>query len=79
MEYGVIIQPDGLHLHPWANISICKEIRERYEPILYDLTLVTYPKCGTAWMQQILCLWIRGSDTCVNTLEDAKWIECSLH
>jgi len=55
--------------------SACEELRNRFEIKPYDVMLLTYPKTGTIWMQQIVSLLLRGSDSQVNSIQDFKWPE----
>lgn len=52
-------------------------MRNRFDIRGHDVVVTTYPKCGTAWMQQIVLLLMRGSEAQVNPMQDAVWLEMS--
>ena len=48
----------------------------RFELRNDDLFIVTYPKCGTTWMQQLVKLIrARGVDDKVHPMESIPWLE----
>jgi len=75
--YRAIVEPSGLLLPFDFDLGACADLRERFEINSHDVIVTTYPKCGTAWMQQIVLLLMRGSEAPVNPMSDAAWIEMS--
>jgi len=75
--YRAVVQPDGLILPFDFDVGACEELRARMEIKSHDVVVTTYPKCGTAWMQQIVLLLTRGADAQVNPMADAPWLEMS--
>merc|ERR1712071_522404 len=73
--YRMVVEPSGQLMPPFANIEACADLRERFELNPYDVIVTTYPKCGTSWLQQIVCLLIHGSDFRGDTMADAAWLE----
>ena len=75
--YRAVVEPSGLVLPFDFDVGACADLRERFEIQSHDVVVTTYPKCGTAWMQQIVLLLMRGSSAEVNPMADAAWIEMS--
>lgn len=48
------------------------EQRSVYQPQRGDVVLVTYPKCGTHWVQQLIQLIMNGGESAVNYFEFLK-------
>lgn len=68
----------GLILPFDFDIVTCQDMRNRFEIKSHDIIIATYPKCGTTWMQQIILLLMRGSDTKdLDPMRDAMWLEMS--
>ena len=55
-----------------------QDLRARFALRGHDVVIATYPKCGTTWMQQLVLLLVRGSDTDVAPMRDAPWLEMSV-
>lgn len=73
----MMVEPNGLHVPPHFNAEASQEVRDRFELRSHDVVITTYPKCGTAWMQNILYLLRFGSDNKENPLHSTPWLEAS--
>lgn len=67
-----LVQPFDFHL------PTIKALRRCFSLSAHDICIATYPKCGTTWMQQLVLLLLRGSDTNeFAPMRDAPWLEMS--
>ena len=67
---------------PFMRQSVCASLRKTWSPRNDDVFVVTYPKSGTTWMQQVLLLLLRGGGTEDYDLTvksaDSPWLEGTL-
>jgi aryl sulfotransferase len=47
----------------------------QYRPRVDDIVIATYPKCGTTWMQQIICLLVFQSAEPRPILLISAWLD----
>ena len=68
-------------IHDRLSLLITKEGRETFEnfaPRSTDVIVVTPPKCGTTWMQQIMHQLRSGGDMTFEDIDDVvPWIEAA--
>ena len=70
------VRLDGLKVPPFIDIKWIKSMKDmKLRPD--DVWVVTYPKCGTTWTQQIVRLIISWGkdDSAANVNEAVPWVE----
>jgi len=74
-KYGLwMMDVHGVPYPPFITEATVDLLQKRFTPRPSDVFVVTSPKCGTTWMQQIVLLLNHGAQR-VNVFQQAGWIE----